>query len=205
MQLTWHGLACFRMQADGATLMADPLPNGGWRGPRLAANLIALTDRASAATVGAPGGEPPPLVVSGPGEYEAAGILVEGAALPRGGLHVGYRVIVGGITVVTLGMLPTPPPSDALAALTGGDVLIIPVGGGPVLTASQAAHLINVLEPRIVIPCAYRLPGLTLKLDPLEKFCREIGVCPTETIPKLKLTRRELPTGEMKVVVLAKT
>jgi len=25
MTITWHGLGCFRLQADGATLITDPL------------------------------------------------------------------------------------------------------------------------------------------------------------------------------------
>lgn len=205
MQITWHGLSCFRIQTDGAAILTDPVFGGsGLRGPRTAATLIAVTDRAAAATFEMPAGTPPPRTISGPGEYEAAGILVEGIALPRGGNHIAYRIVVDGICVVTLGTLPTPPPAEELAGLIGGDVLILPVGGGPVLNAAQAASLVNLLEPRIVIPCYYRLPGLTLKLDSLDKFCQVIGICPKEALPKLKLQRNGLPTEEMKVVMLAK-
>lgn len=203
VQLTWHGLACFRLQADGASLITDPVFTGsGLRGPRLAANVVTLADRA--AKIELPGSDVPVRLINGPGEYEAAGILVEGTALARGANRVAYRIVIDGISVVTFGMLPTLPPAEAVAALTGSDVLLLPVGGGPVLSAAQATELINLLEPRIVVPCAYRIPGLTLKLEALDKFCKEIGVCPTEELPKLKLTRKDLPAGEMKVIVLAK-
>lgn len=205
MQLTWHGVACFRVQTDGASVLIDPvLAGSGLRSPRMNANIIVLTDRAAAEKFEVPATDPRPLVVSGPGEYEAAGILVEGTAIPRGSSRVGYRIIADGISIVALGMLAAPPSAEAMSALAGSDVLLLPVGGGPVLSATQAAQLITQLEPRIVVPCAYRIAGLTLKLDPLDKFCKEIGICPTEELPKLKLTRKDLPAGEMKVVVLAK-
>lgn len=205
MQITWHGLACFRLQSDGTTIITDPLFSGsGLRGPRIAAVLVAVTDRSAAGQIDLPDGPPTPRLIAGPGEYEAGGILVEGVALPRGSNHTGYRIIIDGINVVTVGSLAHRLDSEAVSALAGADVLIVPVGGGSVLNGKQAAELVSLLEPRIVVPCFYKIPGLTVKLDSLDKFCQEIGVCPIETLPKLKLTRQDLPAEAMKVVILDK-
>lgn len=204
MQITWYGLACFKIQTDATTLITDPEFSGsGLRGPRLQANVVTFsTGRDWRKLEG--GTTPTPRIIHGPGEYEIGGILIEGTAVLPGGAHTCYRVIADGINILALGPLATLPDNGQLATLGGCDVLLVPVGGGPVLPAAAASRLVGLLEPRIVIPCSYRLPGLTVKLDPLDKFCQEIGVCPTEELPKLKLQRKDLPAGELKVIVLAK-
>ncbi|MDO8560013.1 MAG: MBL fold metallo-hydrolase [bacterium] len=205
MQLTWHGLSCFRLQSDSASIITDPLLSGsGLRGPRISANLVAVTDPTTAKHLDLPDGPTAPRLVAGPGEYEAGGILVEGVAAKRGGPLTAYRIIIDGINIVTVGTLGELPDSEAVAALAGADILLVPVGGGSVLSGKQAAELVTLLEPRIVVPCYFKIPGLTVKADPLDKFCQEIGICPKDTLPKLKLTRKDLPAEEMKVIVLEK-
>ncbi|MDD5110022.1 MAG: MBL fold metallo-hydrolase [Patescibacteria group bacterium] len=205
MQITWHGLACFRLQADGAVCITDPIFTGsGLRGPRLNAASITLSDRTTVGKLGSLG-DPAPRIIAGPGEYEAGGILVEGITLSAEGHHTAYRIIADGINVIVVGMLPKLPSPEAAESLAGGDILLLPVGGGPVITAAEAAKLVGWLEPRIVIPCCYKIPGLEIKLDPLDKFCKEMGICPKETLPKLKVSRKDLPADEMKVMVLEKS
>ncbi|MBV8821227.1 MAG: lactamase, partial [Ktedonobacteraceae bacterium] len=56
------------------------------------------------------------------------------------------------------------------------------------------------IEPRIVIPMHYQ-PATGEGLDPLDKFCREMGVESLRPQPKLVVTRSTVPT-EMQVVLL---
>lgn len=207
MQLTWHGLACFKIQSAGAVLLTDPVFQGsGLRGPRLPATLITLSRPADARTLNLSGLNPAPRLIYGPGECEAGGVLVEGVAVPRGNPpHVCYRITVDGLTVATVGALAKLPTEDELQPLVGSDVLLLPVGGGPVLAAAAAARLVSWLEPRVVVPCYYRTEGVTVKLDRLDKFCAEIGTCPTEELSKLKLSRRDLPADELRVVILSRS
>ena len=206
MQITWHGLACFKLQSDGAVVLTDPLFTGsGLRGPRLAASIITLSHAAAAKNLNLNGITPPPLVANGPGEYEAGGVLVEGIATPAGQLHTCYRIVADGITVTTVGDLAKLPIEDEVQALAGTDVLLLPVGGGPVLDAPAAAKLVSWLEPRVVVPCYFKTPGLTVKLNSLDKFCQEIGTCPTEELSKLKLSRKDLPAGELRIVILSRS
>jgi L-ascorbate metabolism protein UlaG (beta-lactamase superfamily) len=51
-------------------------------------------------------------------------------------------------------------------------VLLVPVGGLSALKANQAAEVISLIEPRIVIPMHYHLPNLTPKLDPVSNFLK---------------------------------
>ena len=64
--------------------------------------------------------------------------------------------------------------------------------------------MISQVEPHIVIPMHYRTSALEEKrdtLDPLDKFCREMGVDMMNTQPKPVVTRNNLP-AEMQVVIL---
>ena len=77
----------------------------------------------------------------------------------------------------------------------------MPVGGGGALDADKAAEVISQLEPSIVIPMHYHTPLVNLKLDPLSKFLKEMGVAEQAPQESLRVTRSQLPQ-ETQVVVL---
>ena len=53
--------------------------------------------------------------------------------------------------------------------------------------------MVSQLEPKLVVPMHYALPGVNLKLEPIERFCREMGIEELGTQPKLTVTRGSLP------------
>jgi L-ascorbate metabolism protein UlaG (beta-lactamase superfamily) len=75
------------------------------------------------------------------------------------------------------------------------------VGGNTVLSASQAAKVVNEVEPKIVIPSHYKMPELILDLDAKEKFLKEMGG-KSETVDKLTVKKKDLQEEGTKVVVL---
>ena len=78
----------------------------------------------------------------------------------------------------------------------------MPVGDKEkLLTAKQAVEIINQVEPKIIIPMSYQLPGLKLDLAPLSGFLKELGQEEKATIDKLLITKDKLPL-EKEVVVL---
>jgi L-ascorbate metabolism protein UlaG (beta-lactamase superfamily) len=77
----------------------------------------------------------------------------------------------------------------------------VPVGGGSALDADKAAEVISQLEPSVVVPMHYRTPYVTLPLDPLSKFLKEMGVSEQPAQDMLRATRSQLPQ-ETQVVVL---
>ena len=81
------------------------------------------------------------------------------------------------------------------------DVALVPVGGGRGLNAAKAAEVVSLIEPGIVIPMHYSTPACKLKLFPLDKFTKEMGLGEVEPQPSLKITRTSIPT-ETRVVVL---
>ena len=81
------------------------------------------------------------------------------------------------------------------------DVLLVPVGGGGALDADKAAEVIAQLEPHIVIPMHYLTALTMLKLDPLPKFLKEMGVTEHEPQDSFRITRSGLPE-QTQVIVL---
>jgi L-ascorbate metabolism protein UlaG (beta-lactamase superfamily) len=70
------------------------------------------------------------------------------------------------------------------------------------LNAVQAAEIVNIIEPNIVIPMHYMTEKSTIELDPLNKFLKEMGLSSVEPLDSLKVTSpRNLPE-ETQVVVL---
>jgi len=58
------------------------------------------------------------------------------------------------------------------------------------------------LEPRLVIPMYYKLPELKMTFDGSETFLRAIGFKGPEPIEKFKITKKDLPIDETKIILL---
>jgi L-ascorbate metabolism protein UlaG (beta-lactamase superfamily) len=148
-------------------------------------------------------------VLTGPGEYEIGGVFITGVQTnaaarrasdePRNTLYV---FDFNGMTVAHLGDLRRVPSQTEIEALGNVQVALVPVGGGGGLTPTKATEVISLLEPGIVIPMHYSTPGCSLKLGPLSKFLKEMGVAEVEPQSALKLTSSNVP-DETRVVVLS--
>jgi len=82
------------------------------------------------------------------------------------------------------------------------NVALVPVGDKESLNAAKAAEIIALLEPNIVIPMHYATPTSLIKLDPLSKFLKEMGIEKVEPVPSLKVTSLSSLPEETRVVVL---
>ena len=75
------------------------------------------------------------------------------------------------------------------------------MGGGGGLVAAKAVEVVSLLEPGIVIPMHYGTSGGNIKLAPVTKFLKEMGLGDIAAQPSLKITRGGVPE-ETRVVVL---
>jgi L-ascorbate metabolism protein UlaG (beta-lactamase superfamily) len=105
------------------------------------------------------------------------------------------------LRVCHLGAIGSVPTSDQLEQIGGVDILLVPVGGGDSLDAPPAAETVNLIEPKLVIPIHFATDTERMKLDPLDRFLKEMGAKAGETHAKLAVTRSSLP-DETQVVVL---
>jgi L-ascorbate metabolism protein UlaG (beta-lactamase superfamily) len=142
--------------------------------------------------------------LTGPGEYEIGGVFITGIATgqeARTTRNVLYLFDFNGLTVAHLGDMEKVPSQTQIEALEEVNVLLVPVGGGNSLNAAQAAELVSMLEPSIVVPMHYQIAGLNLGLDGVERFLKEMGVTETTEEASLKVTASGLP-DETQVALL---
>lgn len=208
MEITWYGHACFRLRDRLATVITDPYDNSiGYTLPKVRADIVTVShDHPDHNYVEGVKGEP--KVINGPGEYEIRGIFITGIATfhdRKGGTVRGRNTVFlfdfEGLTVCHLGDLGHVPTQSQVEALSDIDVLLIPVGAVSTINAAQAAEVISLLEPRLVIPMHYKTKALNVKLDPVSKFLKEMGLSSVATHDSLKVTKSTLPE-ETQVVLL---
>ena len=152
-------------------------------------------------------------VVNSPGEYEIKSVFITGIATypsQRQGKgdeksesqrNVIFVFEFNGLSFCHLGDLAQVPTQTQVEALSNIDVLLVPVGGGTSLNAAQAAEIISLIEPYIIIPMHYKTSTVSLKLNTVDKFLKEMGAPRIEPIDVLKITKSNLPQ-ETQVVVL---
>ncbi len=193
--------------------MVDPYQNlTGLRFPRtMEADIVTTSHKADDAdNVKSVGGKP--FVVSTPGEYEVKDVFVYGVSAPLASAKEGgkaepntiFRIVVDDIIIAHLGALNRELTDEELSGLQNVDLLMIPVGGGRVMSPKTAVKMINQIDPRIVLPMSHAVPNLKEKFADIKDFCKEIGVCQREETNKLKITRSTLPEEETEVIVLSR-
>jgi L-ascorbate metabolism protein UlaG (beta-lactamase superfamily) len=192
MEIYWLGHSCFRLRGRDATVLTDPCPpTTGYRIGKVAADVVTISqDHAEATYRQAINGEP--KYITGPGEYEIAGVLVSGVRT-QGDPNVAYVIDLDDVRICHLGGISQVPSGDDVEALSAADVLIIPVGGGRALDAAKAAEAVSLLEPKVVLPMQYKTDASTGDLDPVEKFLREMNVEAKAPESRLNLTKSSLP------------
>jgi L-ascorbate metabolism protein UlaG (beta-lactamase superfamily) len=212
MDIYFYGQACFKLKGKKASVFIDPYKEEftGLKLPKdLSAdlaisthdhddhnNLAAITDSV--------------IKIAGPGEYEVNGTSVTGIGAfhdkesgAQRGRNTIYNISIDGLNIVHLGDLGHKLTEEQIEELGATDVLLVPVGGVYTIDAKQASDVVSQIEPKIVIPMHYALPGLKFELDPLDNFLKEMGFESAEPLPKLSITKDKLPS-ELQVVVLNK-
>lgn len=206
MELFWHGLSCFRLtERYLATVVTDPYhAELGLRRLALDADVVTVSHDAPGHnnTAAISGYE---YALTGPGEYEIGNVFITGIATAQDGSslsNVLFMFDYDGIIVAHLGDMARVPTQTQIEALEEIHVLLVPVGGGNSLNAAQAAELVSMLEPNIVVPMHYRIPNLELELDDVDRFLNEMGVTDPTEEQSLQLTSSNL-AEETEVVLLA--
>ncbi|MBI3980100.1 MAG: MBL fold metallo-hydrolase [Chloroflexi bacterium] len=200
MEITYFGLSCFRLRGRDAAVVADPIDrSAGYALGRVTADIVTVSNPAREhITVEAVGGSP--KVIRGPGEYEIKGVFIQGIATSTrasrpetAARNTAYVVEIDGLNVCHLGELANVPTEEQIERLENLDVLLVPVGGHGVLDATKAAETVSLLEPKIVVPMYYHTEESRIRLDPVDRFLKEMGVPSVRPEPKLTVTRSSVP------------
>lgn len=214
MEITWYGHACFRLRGRSGTVVVDPYDKElGLGSLNLKADIVTVShDHPHHNYIAGVKGDF--KVVDSPGEYEISDIFITGIhMLPAKKRQNGqaasvknniFVIDIEDITICHLGDLNYVPTQEQVEDMGSIDVLLIPVGGQNALNAAQAAEVISLIEPYMVIPMHYQLPNLPLKFDPVSKFLKEMGIAKEEAIDSLKISKSSLPEETQIVLLKAK-
>lgn len=211
MEITWYGYSCFRLTERGmATVVTDPYDHRevGLEPLKLKADIVTISKNEAGHNYTA-GVKGEVYRIPGPGEYEIGGVFLTGVQTNASGkrgdpddISTLFVIDFNGLTVAHLGNLQRVPNQAEVEALGPVNIALVPVGGGSSLNAAKAAEVISMLEPNLVIPMQYAIPGTTVKLDPISKFLKEMGLVEVSSIPSLKVTSANTLPDETRVTVL---
>jgi len=202
MDISWLGHSCFRVRGSHAAVITDPYPPSlGYSLGKPTARIVTVSHQHEGHSYVQGIGDGPRLV-TGPGEYEISGVLIIGIATfhdrekgRQRGRNTVYVMEVDEISVCHLGDLGHVLTAEQVEEIDNVDVLLLPVGGVSTIDAPMAAELVRQLEPKVVIPMHYKTQALSWKLEPVERFLKEIGVKEVSPQPKLSVTRSSLPAS----------
>ncbi len=209
MEITWLGHACFRIKGKGGTVITDPFGEGtGYQLGKVTADIVTVSHDHPGHNF-AKGVSGSPKVISGPGEYEIAGIFIYGIRTyhdaEKGqirGKNTCFLIEIDDTRVAHLGDLGHVPSVAEINEMNDADILLIPVGGGTTIDATTATEVVRLLNPKIVIPMHYKTDISTAPLDSAEKFLNEMGIKNLAPVPKLTANKAALPP-ETQVVLLS--
>lgn len=211
MEIIWYGHSCFKLsERNLASVITDPYDTQatGHAMLNVTGDIVTISHNQPGHNhIVAVKGDP--FVISGPGEYEIGGVFItalqtnaHNTSFEPDERNTMYVYDFDGIKVAHLGGINRVPNQSEVEDVGNVHILMVPIGGNSTLNAVQAAEIVNLIEPTIVIPMHYMTESSIIKLDPLNKFLKEMGLSNVEPLNSFKFTSpRNLPE-ETQVVVL---
>jgi L-ascorbate metabolism protein UlaG (beta-lactamase superfamily) len=215
MIITWYGHSCFKIQTrpqrgeDEVVIATDPFDKSiGLTPPQFKADIVTVShshfDHANTQSL-----KGDPFVIDAPGEYSLGGITIEGIESfhdnqkgQERGRNTIFVIESEEMRVCHLGDLGHALEEKQVEQIGRVDVLMIPVGGNFTVEPKKAEEVIGQLEPGVIIPMHFKVPGLNLEVTDEKPFITEFGAKVEEKLDKLTLKKKDLEEVENKVVVL---
>jgi L-ascorbate metabolism protein UlaG (beta-lactamase superfamily) len=207
-EITWYGHACFAIRNRDITVLMDPVPAAsGYDTQRPAADIVTVSHGHQGHSA-LDEIEPGFRLINGPGEYEIQEVFINGIQTyhdaERGkklGKNTVYVVELEELVICHLGDIGHVLTDQQVELISSVDVLIVPVGGGPIITPAQASEIIAQIEPSVVIPMQFRTDRGDLERESVDGFIREIASAGHETMDSLQVRKSDVGDST-RVVVL---
>lgn len=126
----------------------------------------------------------------GPGEYEKAGVILNGIS---DGNNTIYVAKIEEMNLGYLNKISHDLTEDETKAIGDIDILIIPLGEEGTTDIKTALKIISKIDPRVVIPMLYD--------GDLAEFKKSEGITDGET-DSLKIRKADLPEEERQIAIL---
>lgn len=156
MKITWYGHSCFKVETEAGSVVFDPYSDGsvpGYGALRLKADMVLCShthnDHGNRGAVELSGREAKIQV-------EKVNVYHDDVKGAKRGLNTIHIIQAEGMRIAHLGDIGCDIDDEQTKILYGVDVLMIPIGGFYTINAQQALEIINLLQPRVVIPMHYR-------------------------------------------------
>jgi len=218
MQIQWFGHSCFRFQTSSGSVLIDPFSKEiGLVPPKVRADIIIFSHN-HPDHFNENYAQKDSFIIDGPGEYEKNNFTIVGRVADHddsGGKKYGkitiFRIESEGLALGFLSDIGQKTLLDGQLETMGEiDILFVPVGGAysigktklETVDADGAAELVSQLEPAIVIPMHYKIPGLKYSLKDAGPFLKAMGVKDAEKMDKLNVKKKDLMHEKTKVVIL---
>lgn len=206
MDLTWLGHAAFRLRSGPTALIMDPFSEAlGLKipPPQAQAHVVTMSsDAPHHSAVGAVASDPQPIVFSGPGEYEVAGLHIRGIRTTRQAeegedvtptWNTVFVVQAEGIVLCHLGDLGRLLKDSEIEELGAPHILLLPVGSTTGLSPADAVEVVSAISPRVIVPMLFAHPGNKSDLRGLTPFLDELGEKAPSPRARLSITHATLP------------
>jgi len=205
MTISWFGLSSFEITGKDITIITDPFGSDTGLSPvRGAADVVISSNPEASFANNFSSIQGNPFIVSGPGEYDIKGAFIMGQPAKDGevGKTTIYCIELEDIRIAFIGPIKQTALTDEQKQIfEGSDIVLIPVGGKEVLGFETAAKIATGLEPFIIIPHSYKIDGLKMDLEKIDKFLKEMGG-KSEEMEKLTLKKKDLSGETTSLVIL---
>lgn len=203
MHFSWLGGTAVKIQAkpldQEVVLIIDPYKPAAGAFPRNLSPDIGLYSRGEADSITLSG---QPFILSTPGECETKGVLITAAPGHTAEALI-LRIDAEDLSIGHLGRINSPLNDAQLEVLSEVDVLFVPFGGEGCYDAEEAAKAVSAIEPRIVIPIGFQSDN-DPQAAPVNQFLKEMGATNGQPEKKVIIKKKDLPTEETRVIILAK-
>ena len=207
MDIRWQGRSTFEVTSGAQKILFDPFPGAPKSKVAGEGPTVVTSSHEDAARIEVSPWRKTAKILEGPGEYEISGLALRGIPTPRNdganprATNTVYVLECENLSICHLGQLSSTLSSQAQQALGKVDILIIPAGGAGTIGPEEASSTIRSLDPRIVIPVYNGDQKGEAAQQALARLIAEIGVAAPEPLPRLTVSRSNLP-AEPRMVIL---
>ncbi|MGN1006781.1 MAG: MBL fold metallo-hydrolase [Aristaeellaceae bacterium] len=182
MKLKYYGHACFSLSYEGGpTLVIDPFDETVTYPPcdEICDAALLSHDHFDHNHVQTLRGDF--VTIRSAGAYDVQGVritAVDSFHDKKGGALRGKNLILriegGGLTIVHLGDLGHMPDEKQLEAMSGADIMLVPIGGTYTIDTPEAEEVIRLARAKHAVAMHYRTPDYDFNTSTCEAFERDM-------------------------------
>lgn len=185
MRIKWLAHAAFLIEGDGLRIITDPYTPEvlGFAPINEAADVVIRSSSDDAGHCNAAMIPGKPVVVTateiGTEGTEVMGVRIRAIPAQESLIHKDepadnamYRFKMEGIEIAHLGDVGNRLNNEQLQALGTPDVVIAPTGGPPTIDLQDLFDALRIIQPRVIIPMHFGIPGSKVAMLPVTEFTR---------------------------------